>query len=355
MKMKKMLALMLTGVMALTLGACGGSDAGTSAADSTAATDSAAATSEAESAASSEEATTTETTAAEGTEAKSGGRKFGATYMTMNNPFFGAMNDAIKAKLEANGDTLITLDPALDPVKQISQVEDLISQGVDAIFLNPADWQGIKPALEAAKAAGIPIINVDAPVYDEDLVNCIVSSDNLQAGQLCVDDMFSRIDGGNVVLLEHPTAKSGVDRILKFEEAVEANPAFTIVARQSSEGQLEQAMPVMESIIQANPDIAAVMCLNDPTALGAIAALQSANALDGVLVYGVDGSPDAKKMIKEGKMTATAAQSPIGIGETAVDVAYKILDGETVEKNVMVPVELITADNVDEFGVDGWQ
>ncbi|MBQ3763514.1 MAG: substrate-binding domain-containing protein, partial [Synergistaceae bacterium] len=71
------------------------------------------------------------------------GKKFGANYMTLNNPFFGVMNDAIKAAVEANGDTLITLDPALDVVKQISQIEDLVAQGVDAIFLNPVDWQAV--------------------------------------------------------------------------------------------------------------------------------------------------------------------------------------------------------------------
>ncbi|MBR1419000.1 MAG: substrate-binding domain-containing protein, partial [Synergistaceae bacterium] len=205
------------------------------------------------------------------------GKKFGATYMTMNNPFFGAMNEAIKAKVEANGDTLITLDPALDQVKQISQIEDLIAQGVDAIFLNPVDWQGVSPALQACKEAGIPIINVDAPVYEEDLVACIVASDNLAAGQICGEDMLKRIKGGKVVILGHPTTKTGIDRIAKFKEIIEANPTFSIAADQSSEGQLEIAMPVMENIIQGNPDIAAVMCVNDPTALGAIAALRAAN------------------------------------------------------------------------------
>ncbi|MBQ7263007.1 MAG: sugar ABC transporter substrate-binding protein [Synergistaceae bacterium] len=283
------------------------------------------------------------------------GKKFGATYMTMNNPFFGAMDEAIREAVEANGDTLITLDPALDQVKQIAQIEDLIAQGVDAIFLNPVDWQGVSPALLACKEAGIPVINVDAPVYDEDYVACIVASNNLEAGQLCGTDMLGRIKGGKIVILGHPTTKTGIDRIARFKEIVAEHPSFTIVAEQSSEGQLEIAMPVMENIIQADPDIAAVMCVNDPTALGAIAALRAAGALEGVLIYGVDGSPDAKKTIKNGEMTASAAQSPKNIGVIGVQMAYKILAGETVEKHVPVPVQLITAANVDEFGLDGWQ
>ncbi|MBQ7545125.1 MAG: sugar ABC transporter substrate-binding protein [Synergistaceae bacterium] len=284
------------------------------------------------------------------------GRKFGATYMTMNNPFFGVMNDAIKAAVEANGDTLITLDPALDAVKQISQIEDMVAQGVDAIFLNPVDWQAVAPGLLAAHEAGIPIVNVDAPVYDEEYVACIVASDNLAAGLVCGEDMLKRLPkGGKAVILGHPTTKSGVDRIANFKKIIEEHPEFTIAQEDSSEGQLEIAMPKMENIIQAIPDMAVVMCVNDPTALGVIQALRAANALEGVLIYGVDGSPDAKKMIKDGMMTGTAAQSPINIGKIGVEMAYKILAGEKVEKHVPVPVTLITAENVDEFGVDGWQ
>lgn len=283
------------------------------------------------------------------------GKKFGATYMTMNNPFFGVMNDAIKAAVEANGDTLITLDPALDPVKQISQIEDMVAQGVDAIFLNPVDWQAVAPGLMAAHEAGIPIINVDAAVYDEDYVACIVASDNLSAGLLCAEDMLKRLPkGGKAIILGHPTTKTGIDRIAKFKETIEAHPEFTIAAEDSSEGQLEIAMPKMENIIQAHPDMAVVMCVNDPTARGVIQALKAAN-MKNVLIYGVDGSPDAKKAIKEGDMTGTAAQSPINIGKIGVEMAYKILAGEKVEKHVPVPVQLITAENVDQFGLDGWQ
>jgi ribose transport system substrate-binding protein len=283
------------------------------------------------------------------------GHKFGATYMTMNNPFFIALNDGIKAVVEKGGDNLITLDPELDQAKQIAQIEDLISQKVDAIFLNPVDWKGVRPALEAAKAAGIPVINVDAPVFDTGLVSTIVSSDNYKAGVLVAKDVLKRLKSGNVVLLEHPTTKSGLDRTQSFVDSMKSHPEFKIVARQSSMGQLEQAMPVMENIIQAQPKIDVVMGVNDPTAIGALAALRSANREKDVLVYGVDGAPDAKKMIKEGKLTASAAQSPKTIGKIAAESAYKILAKQKVEPLILVPVFLIDKTNVDKYGVEGWQ
>lgn len=291
---------------------------------------------------------------------KEGGEKtgmvFGATYMTMNNPFFIALNDGIKEIVEARGDKVIALDPALDQTKQIAQIEDLIAQGVDAIFLNPVDWKGVRPALEACRKAGIPVINVDAPVFDTELVDAIVASNNYNAGVLVAQDVLKRIGkNARVVLLEHPTAKSAIDRTQSFVDTTKDMPGIQIVARQSSNGQLETAMPVMENIIQAQPVIDVVMGLNDPTAMGALAALEAAGRADGVLIYGVDGAPDAKKMVKEGKITATAAQSPMGIGRTAATLAYKILEGTPVAKETLVPVILIDQTNVDEFGLDGWQ
>ncbi|MBN2659125.1 MAG: sugar ABC transporter substrate-binding protein [Spirochaetales bacterium] len=284
------------------------------------------------------------------------GLVFGATYMTMNNPFFIALNDGIKEIAEARGDKVIALDPALDQTKQIAQIEDLIAQGVDAIFLNPVDWKGVRPALEAAAKAGIPVINVDAPVFDTELVDAIVASNNYNAGVLVAQDVLKRIgDSAKVVLLEHPTAKSAIDRTQSFVDTTADMPGIEIVARQSSNGQLETAMPVMENIIQAQPVIDVVMGLNDPTAMGALAALEAAGRADGVLIYGVDGAPDAKKMVKEGKITATAAQSPMGIGRTAATLAYKLIAGETVAKETLVPVILIDSTNVDNFGLDGWQ
>jgi ribose transport system substrate-binding protein len=281
--------------------------------------------------------------------------KFGATYMTLNNPFFVLLNNGIRDVVEANGDILIALDPALDSNKQISQIEDLISQDVDAIFLNPVDWKDIRPALEAAKKAGIPIINVDSPVYDTDLVTSIIASDNYSAGVICAKDMMQKLSSAKIVILEQLTAKSAIDRTQGFLDTIAGMKQYEIIAQRSSEGQLEQAMPVMEKIIQEKAQIDVVMALNDPTAMGAYAALQAVNREEGVFIYGIDGAPETKQMIKDGKITATAAQSPITIGTTAARVAYDVLAGKTVEKEIFVDVIFIDVHNVDDYGTTDWQ
>lgn len=280
---------------------------------------------------------------------------FGATYMTMNNPYFVTLNDGIKGIVESRGDKLVTYDPALDQGKQIEQIDDMIALGVDAIFLTPVDLKGVRPALDAAKKAGIPIVNVDSPVFDSDLVSCIVASDNYSAGVLVARDVRRRLKTANIVLLEHPTAKSAIDRTQSFVDTMKDLDQYRIVARQSSNGQIEQAMPAMESIIRTQGAIDVVMGLNDPTAMGALAALEAAARSRNVLIYGVDGSPDAKKMVSAGRITATAAQSPIGIGREAASAAYAILKGEPVEKTILVPITLIDKSNVGKFGTEGWQ
>ena len=120
-------------------------------------------------------------------------------------------------------------------------------------------------------------------------------------------------------------------------------------------GQMEIAMPRMQEVIREETDFDVVFCLNDLSAVGVVAALEVNDMLDEVDVYGVDGSPDSKALIKEGMMEATAAQFPTEIGEQAADVIYRLLNGEPVEKQILIPVKLITQQNVDEYGTDRWQ
>jgi len=282
-------------------------------------------------------------------------RKFGATYMTMNNPYFPILNDGIKEVVEANGDILITRDPAQDQEKQNSQIYDMIEEGVAAIFLNPVDWKNVKPALIACKEAGIPVFNVDTEVYDKEYVVSIIASDNYNAGVQCAKDMMSKLDSADIVILDHPIINSIIQRIQGFKDTIRGNDNYRVVVQKSGGAELEIAMDVMNGIIESGVSFDVVMGGNDPTALGALAALESHHMTGDILIYGVDGSPDGKMMIKEGYLEGTSAQHPRQMGRIAAEVAYAYLNGEKVERNIVVPVDLITRDNLDEFTIDGWQ
>lgn len=281
-------------------------------------------------------------------------RIFGATYMTMNNQFYKVINNEIKLKVEENGDHLIALDPALDQKKQNEQIRYLIKKGVDVIFLNPVDWKKVKPGLEAAKKAGIPVIVIDTPVYDNDLVNMTIVSDNYQAGVQCAQDMMKKRDKANIVLLTHKKTKSGEDRIRGFLDTIEGHAGYRIIASADTEGQIERSLPKVEDIVEKYDNIDVIMALNDPAAMGALAALDSKNYGREVLVYGVDGSPEAKKLIQEGYMTGTSAQFPKQMGDTAIEAAYQLLNEKTIPKIKEISVEMITKANISQFDINRW-
>lgn len=281
-------------------------------------------------------------------------RLIGACYMTMNNPFYEIVNEEIRAVVEENGDVLITRNPALDSERQVEQIQDLIDMGVSAIVVTPVDWKAVGPVLTQAKEQGIYIIAVDANLYQEELADSTIVSDNYLAGVLCARQLMETTDTARIVLLAHSAAKSSLDRVAGFEDTL-AGSGYEIVARGECDGQLEVAMPVMEEIIESGVSFDTVFALNDPSALGAMAALEEAGRLNGVRVYGVDGAPEAKSMILEEMMTATAAQFPSELGYQAARAVYAFLNEEAVEETICIPVELITRDNVMEYGVDRWQ
>lgn len=280
---------------------------------------------------------------------------FGVSYMTMNNPFYKIINNEILKVVEKNNDTLITLDPELDVDKQNEQIYKFIDQKVDGIFINPIDFEQIEPALQAAKRANIPVIIIDAPVSDESLVNCTIVSDNYDAGVQCAKDMMERLDSANIVLLKHTTAKSAKERIEGFLSVIDNNEKYKVINEAECDGQLEIAMPKMQEIIEETPDIDVVMALNDPSALGALAALEKNNKSD-VMVYGIDGTPEIKALIGRNQMiVGTVAQSPIKMGQIAVENMYNILNGKKVEKNIIIPISLINKENLFKYDEDRWQ
>lgn len=281
---------------------------------------------------------------------------FGVSYMTMNNPFYKIINNEILKVVEKNNDALITLDPELDVDKQNEQIYKFIDQKVDGIFINPIDFEQIEPALQAAKRANIPVIIIDAPVSDESLVNCTIVSDNYDAGVQCAKDMMERLDSANIVLLKHTTAKSAKERIEGFLSVIDNNEKYKVINEAECDGQLEIAMPKMQEIIEETPDIDVVMALNDPSALGALAALEKNNKND-VMVYGIDGTPEIKALIGRNQMiVGTVAQSPIKMGQIAVENMYNILNGKKkIEKNIIIPISLINKENLFKYDEDRWQ
>ncbi len=278
---------------------------------------------------------------------------FGATYMTRNNPYFDVLNDEIAEGVEANGDKLIVRDPLQDQSKQNQQILDMIDEGIEILFLNPVDKAKVKPALQACRKAGVKIINIDTQVDDSDYVLSTIETDNYQAGQECARDMMKRVDSARIMILDNPMQDSIVQRVQGFLDTIADHPQYQVVSQSFSGGEIEISAEVVSGLL--DEDFNVVFGGNDPSALGALAALQKAGREQGILIYGVDGSPDFKAMLELGYVTGTSSQSPETIGKMATEMAYQALEGKKVKKYVKLPSRLITKENLANYDIDGWQ
>jgi ribose transport system substrate-binding protein len=272
--------------------------------------------------------------------------KIGVSVADQSNPFYIEILDGMKSALR-DGDELIVMDAAFDPAKQITDIEDMIQQGVSVMLIDPVDSKGIQASLNACEAANIPVIAYNSPVEDSSKVVSTVASDNFMAGQLIGEELAKELNGtGKVVMLTYNVAQVCLDRANGFKDAISKYPDIQIVAEQEIQPGVDTALPVMENMLQSYPDLTGVFALNDPSAIGCAAAVEAAKLLDKIKIVGVDGSEDGKKAILEGKLLASAAQHPIDIGAISIQTAYKVLeDPSTVEKDIKVPVELVNKDN----------
>jgi len=277
------------------------------------------------------------------------GRLFGVTFQTMNNPFFVELNAGLKQVVEAHGDRLVTLDAQWNSLKQRNDISDLILQNAAGIFINPVNWEGIKGSLLQAKDKGVPCIVVDAPVKDLDLIVCQVASDNVEAGRLAARALAQVRRPAKIVILHRSVNKACIDRVAGFREEAAKYPDMEILDTQEGQGTTEGARPVMRDLLGRYPDLNAVFPINDPSALGVVSALESAGRLDKVTIVTVDGSAEGVAAIKAGKLLSTSAQFPREIGRIAAEKMYEHLDGKPVEKDIKVPVKLITKDNADSL------
>lgn len=277
--------------------------------------------------------TTTEAPAAEA-------KKVGLVLSTLNNPFFVTLKEGAEAKAKELGIELIVLDSQNDPSKDMANVEDLITQGVSLILLNPTDSDAVANAVKAANDAKIPVITLDRAANGGEVVSH-VASDNVAGGKMAADFVNEKLGGkGNVIELQGIAGTSAArDRGQGFNDQLATYPGLKVVASQPADFDRTKGLTVMENLLQAQPDVQAVFAHNDEMALGALQAVEASGK--SILVVGFDAIDDAVKAVADGKMAATVAQQPDMIGALGVETASKVLNGETVEKSIPVELKLV--------------
>lgn len=307
--MKKLLALLLAMSTAFALGAC--SDAGD---------------------------TSAQKPSGSSAPAADGEVSVGFSVSTLNNPFFVTLTEGAKAKAAETGVKLSVVDAGDDAAKQVSDIEDLVSKKISVLIVNPVDSDAVTPAVKTAIEAGVKVVAVDRAVNGVE-VDCQIASDNVAGAKLAGDYLIELVGkDAKVAELEGvPGASATIDRGAGFHQAADGN--LEIVASQTANFNRAEGLNVMENILQGNGDLKGVFAHNDEMALGAVEAIKSAGKE--VVVIGFDATDDAQQAVKDGTMAATVAQNPELMGQTAVETAKKLAQGEQVESTIPVAVDLI--------------
>ena len=271
-------------------------------------------------------------------ESNNNGVSVGLSVSTLNNPFFVSLSEGAKAKAKELNINLSVVNASDDTAKQASDIEDLISKNVKVIIVNPVDSDAVAPAVESAIAANIPVIALDRIVNGVE-VDAQIASDNVAGARMAGEYLVELIGEKAKVaeLIGIPGASATIDRGKGFHEV--ADTKLNVIASQTANFNRAEGLTVMENILQANPDLKGVFAHNDEMALGALEAIKAAGK--DIAIIGFDATDDAVLSVKEGSIKATVAQQPDLMGAIAVETALKIINGETVEKNIPVEVTLI--------------
>jgi len=269
----------------------------------------------------------------------------------MTNAFTNELSAAVKNKAAELGVEVVVYDGEKDVAKQVNQIESAINQGIAGLVIEPVSVDGVVPALEAAKAAGIPVVVVNQKISKPEAADSFVGVENFDGGVLEMKTAAEAIGGaGNVAFLLGPLGSDAqIGRTEGYYEVLKDYPDIEVVFEQTANWTTDEALALVENWLQTGTELKAIVANNDGMAMGALKAVEDAKMLNQILIYGLDATPDALAAVKEGRLTATISQGTTAQGEAAMETVYKIANGETVEPEIILDFILITKDNVDDF------
>jgi ribose transport system substrate-binding protein len=283
--------------------------------------------------------------ASSGAPAAKGTKTIGVSIQNREAQFYQSMESGMKAEAEKYGYTLVVVDANRDNAKQQSQVEDFISNKVDAIVLTPYDSTAIGSAIVEANSANIPVFTADiASTAKQGVVVAHIASDNVQGGAQAAKLICKAVgSSGQVAILDEPEVTSVQDRVRGFKQGLAATcPGVTVVADVDAGGERSKADSSMGDILQSNPGVKGVFGINDDSALGAVSAIKAAGATGKIAVVGYDATPEAQAAIKAGTMYGDAIQYPDKIGALTIDTIHDYFAGKKPPAVVHVPVGAFT-------------
>jgi ribose transport system substrate-binding protein len=287
------------------------------------------------------------------TSADGGLPKVAIIISTLNNPWFVVLANTARDRAQELGYDATVFDSQNDPAKESANFDNTLASGYKAILFNPTDAKGSIANVRRAKKADVPVFCIDREIDATDAATSQILSDNY-SGCVALGQYFVKQVGETgtyVELLGIVGDNNTWNRSKGFHSVVDRYPGLKMVAQQSADFDRAKGMEVLESVLQAHPDINAVFCGNDAMAMGAYQALLAAGKTDKVKIFGFDGADDVVRLIADGKIEATGMQFPKLMARTAAEDADKFIKGErNFQQKRPVAVELVTRDNVSKFG-----
>jgi len=285
-----------------------------------------------------------------------GAPHIGVIVSDLSNPFFIQVVHAIEATIRASrlrAAPITVVSSGFDPARQAEQFDDMIRQRVALVFVTPIESARIAERMADARTAGIKVVAVDALAESADAT---VMTDNRAAGAMACEHLAHALGGkGDVAIINGPPNSAILTRVEGCREVLAGRPSLRLVAvardgGASRDGGLEQ----MTRLLGAHPRLAGVFAINDPTALGAEAAVQATGRRD-VVITAVDGSPDVVQRLQDpmSSIAASASQSPTQMGRRAAELGLGLLAGQMPDTPLtLLPPTLLTRDTVDDYR--GW-
>ncbi|MFT4016463.1 MAG: sugar ABC transporter substrate-binding protein [Agriterribacter sp.] len=275
----------------------------------------------------------------------------GASMLSLQSEFVVNVKDAMEDAAKEKNVNLIVNDAQRTAEKQVQQIETFIAQKVDAIILNPCEVEASSPAVEKAKAAGIPIINVNSETTAKP--DGFAGSRDEESGEIAMEQIAKLLGGkGNIVIMDGYMGQAAqIKRAIGAKNVLSKYPGIKVLAEQTAEWDRAKGMNLMENWIQSYGDkINAVFAHNDEMGMGALQALEQAKLKDKIIVVSIDAIADALQAVKDGRLDATVFQDAKGQGAGAVELAIRLAKKEPVEqKEIFIPFQLVTKENVDGF------
>lgn len=283
--------------------------------------------------------------------AEEGSGKVFMTVSNQQNEFTVGMGESFLEVGKAAGYDVQLMDADLDATQQVSQIETAISEGAEAILIEPCSVDGLTSGLQAAHDAGIPIFVIHNNVSATDLITSLIHVDVQQGGELkmqrCMDDIGGK---GNIAIMTGTLGQDTTNQICSgYDKVLEKYPDVNVVFEGAGNWGATDAAPLAENWLASGEEIDAIVCNNDGMALGVIPVLESAGKTGDILVYGLDATSEGLKAVKEGTMAATIYVDAHAEIEKAFEMLEDVKAGKEVDSEYVVPAVLVTQENVDEY------